>query len=91
MNRLKLCFITLLCVLPLFGSMAQSVKIEGSVRDSQTDELLPGVNVMVKGSSIGAMTNIDGAFSITVQKGSVLEFSFIGYEKQEYGVKGNAK
>ena len=44
MNRLKLCFITLLCVLPLFGSMAQSVKIEGSVRDSQTDELLPGVN-----------------------------------------------
>ena len=91
MNRLKLCFITLLCVLPLFGSMAQSVKIEGSVRDSQTDELLPGVNVMVKGSSIGAMTNIDGAFSITVQKGSLLEFSFIGYEKQEYGVKGNAK
>lgn len=91
MNRLKLCFITLLCVLPLFGSMAQSVKIEGSVRDSQTDELLPGVNVMVKGSSIGAMTNIDGVFSITVQKGSVLEFSFIGYEKQEYGVKGNAK
>ena len=91
MNRLKLCFITLLCVLLLFGSMAQSVKIEGSVRDSQTDELLPGVNVMVKGSSIGAMTNIDGAFSITVQKGSVLEFSFIGYEKQEYGVKGNAK
>ena len=91
MNRLKLCFIPLLCVLPLFGSMAQSVKIEGSVRDSQTDELLPGVNVMVKGSSIGAMTNIDGAFSITVQKGSVLEFSFIGYEKQEYGVKGNAK
>ena len=91
MNRLKLCFITLLCVLPLFGSMAQSVKIEVSVRDSQTDELLPGVNVMVKGSSIGAMTNIDGAFSITVQKGSVLEFSFIGYEKQEYGVKGNAK
>lgn len=91
MNRLKLCFITLLCVLPLFGSMAQSVKIEGSVRDSQTDELLPGVNVMVKGLSIGAMTNIDGAFSITVQKGSVLEFSFIGYEKQEYGVKGNAK
>ena len=81
----------MLCVLPLFGSMAQSVKIEGSVRDSQTDELLPGVNVMVKGSSIGAMTNIDGAFSITVQKGSVLEFSFIGYEKQEYGVKGNAK
>jgi tonB-linked outer membrane protein, susC/ragA family len=71
--------------------MAQSVKIEGSVRNSQTDELLPGVNVMVKGASIGAMTNIDGAFSITVQKGSVLEFSFIGYEKQEYGVKGNAK
>lgn len=66
-------------------------KIEGSVRDSQTDELLPGVNVMVKGSSVGAMTNIDGAFSITVQKSSVLEFSFIGYEKQEYEVKGNAK
>lgn len=46
---------------------------------------------MVKGSSVGAMTNIDGAFSITVQKSSVLEFSFIGYEKQEYEVKGNAK
>ena len=91
MNRLKLCFITLLCVLPLFGSMAQSVKIEGSVRDSQTDELLPGVNVIVKGASAGTMTNIDGVFSTTVQKGSVLEFSFIGYEKQEYEVRGDAK
>ena len=58
MNRLKLCFITLLCVLPLFGSMAQSVKIEGSVRDSQTDELLPGVNVMVKGSSTVSYTHL---------------------------------
>lgn len=85
MNRLKLCFITLLCVLPLFGSMAQSVKIEGSVRDSQTDELLPGVNVMVKGSSIGAMTNIDGAFSITVQKGSVLEFSLSDMRNRSMG------
>ena len=91
MNRLKLCFITLLCVLPLFGSMAQSVKIEGPVRDSQTDELLPGVNVIVKGASAGTMTNIDGVFSTTVQKGSVLEFSFIGYEKQEYEVRGDAK
>ena len=40
---------------------------------------LPGVTVLVKGSSIGASTNADGAFSLNVPEGSTLVFSFVGY------------
>ena len=90
MSKLRLYLILLMCVLPL-GAMAQNMKIEGSIRDSQTKEALAGVNVSVRGESAGTMTDGKGEFSITTQRGSVLEFSFIGYDKQEYVVKTNAK
>ena len=86
MSKLRLYLILLMCVLPL-GAMAQNMKIEGSIRDSQTKEALAGVNVSVQGESAGTMTDGKGEFSITTKKGSVLEFSFIGYDKQEYVVK----
>lgn len=59
------------------------IKISGQVID-ETNESLPGVNVLLKGANIGVVTDIDGNFHIDVpSEKSILVFSFIGYDTQE--------
>lgn len=69
-----------------FGSVNEQ-QAEKSVSGKVTDtsgETLPGVSVIVKGTNIGAMTNIDGVFTIpNVPGNAVLQFSFIGMKTQE--------
>ena len=61
----------------------QSVKtVSGTVADEK-GETLPGVNVVVKGTTNGTITNIDGEYSIEIQQGATLVFSFIGFINQE--------
>ncbi|MFA9390832.1 MAG: SusC/RagA family TonB-linked outer membrane protein [Prolixibacteraceae bacterium] len=68
---------------------AQS-SISGTVQDSEGN-FLPGVNVLVKGTTIGSVTNIDGQFEITnVSSDATLLISFIGYVKEEIPVKGRS-
>ena len=50
---------------------------------------LPGVTVLVRGTSIGTSTNSDGAFTITAPEGSTLVFSFVGYTSQTAAVTAN--
>lgn len=64
----------------------QQKNVTGKVTDSNNNTL-PGVNVVVKGTSIGLTTGIDGNYSISVpSSGSVLSFSFIGYATREITV-----
>lgn len=61
--------------------------ITGTVTSEDSPEGLPGVNVLVQGTGVGTVTDIDGAYSIEVpSEKSVLVFSFIGYQKQEVTV-----
>ncbi|MEH0157704.1 SusC/RagA family TonB-linked outer membrane protein [Limibacter armeniacum] len=65
---------------------SESIKVQGVVSDSETGELLPGVNIRVKNSRLGSITNLDGEFSILLppmQNDIILTFSFIGYSVQE--------
>ncbi|MBA7535396.1 TonB-dependent receptor P3 [subsurface metagenome] len=55
--------------------------ITGIVKDSETD--LPGVSISIKGTSTGTITDQDGGFSINVNEGDTVSFSFIGYETEE--------
>ena len=58
--------------------------ITGVVRDGDTNEPIIGASVWLKNSSVGAVTDIDGKYSITIEGvGGVLEFSYIGMKKQE--------
>ena len=58
--------------------------ITGSVTDSETGETLPGVNVLLKATTIGTVTDIDGNYRITIpDDGEVLVFSSIGYVSEE--------
>ncbi|MDR2037547.1 MAG: SusC/RagA family TonB-linked outer membrane protein [Bacteroidales bacterium] len=64
----------------------QGIRITGTVSDD-SGELLPGVNVVVRGSGQGIMTDINGEFLLSVPSDtSVLQFSFIGYQSQEVTV-----
>ena len=61
--------------------------ISGSVNDATTGEPMPGVNIIVKGTSIGVLTDVKGQYSITVpNRNATLSFSFIGYVLQEIPV-----
>ena len=67
----------------------QQQVITGIVTDIQTGEPLPGVNVVVKGTTIGVITDVSGRYSINVlEKNAVLVFSFIGYTNLEEPVAG---
>jgi TonB-linked SusC/RagA family outer membrane protein len=58
---------------------AQSKTVTGTVSD-ESGETLPGVNVMIKGTTVGTITDINGKYSISVSKSSdLLVFSFVGY------------
>ncbi|GGG51861.1 SusC/RagA family TonB-linked outer membrane protein [Hymenobacter glacieicola] len=63
---------------------AQTREISGRVTDRATGQGLPGVTVLVKGTTVGASTNSDGTYAITVPAGSsVLAFSSIGFVNVE--------
>ena len=65
---------------------AQSATISGRITDSESREPLPGVNVLIKNTTQGTVTDIDGSFSIQAAPDDVLVFSFIGYLTEEYPV-----
>lgn len=65
-------------IIPVSKSAPEKKKITGVVKDANGEPLI-GVNVSVRGSSVGTITNIDGEFSLQAAKGDVVEFSYIGY------------
>lgn len=65
---------------------AQERLVSGNVSD--TGGTLPGVSVIIQGTNQGTMTDLDGGYSIKVNEGQVLEFSFIGYQTQKVTYKG---
>lgn len=68
--------------------LLQELRVTGAVRDAAGISL-PGVNVLVEGTTIGTVTDASGNYSVNVPSGeSVLVFSFIGYLTQEVPVNG---
>ncbi len=65
----------------------QAAALTGKVIDTD-GKALPGVSILIKGTTQGTATDIDGKYSISVKKGQTLEFSFIGYKTQEVVYSG---
>lgn len=85
----RLLFLVLLAVCSI-GAMAQSGKVSGTVVDSNGEPVI-GASVMIKGSSQGAVTDVDGNFSIpNVPSGAQLTVSYIGYVTQTVTTKGSS-
>ncbi len=69
--------------------LAQNLQVRGTITDLQTGDGLPGASVVVQGTTIGAITDIDGKYSIEVPSNeSVLVFSFVGYVSESIPVNG---
>ena len=77
--------VSLLALMVIFaGAQLFAQKVTGKVVD-ETNTPIPGANVVIKGTTNGVITNMDGIFTITpanVQK-DVFQFSFIGYDTKE--------
>ena len=68
---------------------AQQFSITGVVTDKKLNEPIIGASVVVKGTTNGTVTDLDGKFTIQASKSSVLIVSFIGYTPQEFTINGN--
>ncbi len=69
-------------------AMAQNVSVSGTVTSRDDGQPIPGVSVVVKGTTIGTQTDVSGRYSLSVPQGSTLVFSFITFAVREV-VVGN--
>src|SRR5699024_10910534 len=80
--RVFFCF--LMFLFPAVLVQAQDLAVEGKVVDAGMGEPLPGVNIAVKGTTIGTTSDAEGQFQLNVPSGNdTLRFSFIGYQTKE--------
>ena len=79
----------MLILILLSGNIFAQAQVTGKVTDSKTNLPIPGVNVLIEGTTQGTITNIDGSYSITLTDPSAsLVFSFIGYQAQTVSAVG---
>ncbi|MEE1347694.1 MAG: carboxypeptidase-like regulatory domain-containing protein, partial [Bacteroidales bacterium] len=76
-------------VLSMVTALAQSKMVSGVVTDD-TNQPLPGVAVVVPGTTIGTVTDFDGKYSLNVGDAQTLSFSFIGFTSQTVDVAGRS-
>lgn len=87
----RILFLLTVTLLPLFSVSAQEkTEITGNVTSVEDSEALIGVNILVKGTSSGTITDLDGNFTIKASSEDVLVFSFIGYNTKEVPVSGQS-
>ena len=87
-KKILCCLVGLLCLFSLEGQ--NEIRIKGLVTDSVSGEPLPYVSIIVKGTTTGAATDLDGRFSLTVPSsasGKMLEVSYLGYSTKQVPLK----
>ncbi|MFV0507307.1 MAG: SusC/RagA family TonB-linked outer membrane protein [Bacteroidales bacterium] len=82
-----LCLVISLISLLHVSAFAQNVNISGTVTD-ETGQPMVGATVIVKNTTIGVITNIDGRYSIAVPNNATLQFQFLGYVTKEQKIEG---
>lgn len=86
--RLLRLVMAMLCVFTSIGiaSAQEPGTVSGTVTSASDGEPLIGASVLVKGTTIGTDTDIDGKFTVKAKKGDVLQFRYVGYEPSEVKV-----
>ena len=80
---------TLLLLMCVMSSMAVAIEIQHQVTGTVTDaqgEPLPGVNIQIKGTTMGTITDMDGKYSIYAAPSSILVFSYVDKQTQKVKV-----
>jgi len=81
----------LLLVLVVSPAMAQQATVSGTVTSGSDEMPTPGVNVVIKGSSRGTVTDLDGNYTISAAEQDTLVFTYIGYNKEEIAINGRSQ
>src|SRR5699024_9655190 len=83
------------CLMFLFSAglmQAQDLMVKGTVVEVETEEPLPGVNILVKGTTIGVSTDASGNFELAAPSlKDTLVATYIGYQRQEVPINGRTK
>ena len=90
MKKLQL-FLIALTLLFASEAAAQNITVTGIVKDSSNELGVPFASIMVKGTMIGASTDGDGIYTLSVPANGILVFSSIGYKDVEVPVDGKTK
>ena len=84
---LNFLLITMIMLFSVSMTMAQGSVVTGRVTEADTGDPIPGANVVVKGTTTGTVTDVDGKYSLSFdQDNVVLVFSFVGFVSQEVEV-----
>jgi iron complex outermembrane receptor protein len=86
-KRTRMFLLLCIWVLSAINIMAQNIQVNGKVTDQTTGEPIPGVNVVIKSTKQGTVTDVDGQYRISAPKGSTLVFTFVGYIPEEINVE----
>ncbi|MBU2922008.1 TonB-dependent receptor [Winogradskyella psychrotolerans] len=81
----------LFCLIMLPATLLAQSTATGTVTDKANAMPMPGVNVIIKGTSRGTVTDFDGNYSIELSDGEVLVFSYVGYTTQEIVFTGQTR
>ena len=84
----KLLSVLFLLSFTLASVYAQNIQVKGTVVSGSDNEPLPGVNVVVKGTTNGGITDLDGNFTLSVPADATLSITYIGFKSQEVAVNG---
>jgi len=71
-----------------FNAIGQQIQITGKVTSADDGGILPGVSVVIKGTTSGVASNINGDYSIQAPSDAILVFSSVGFQSQEVAVEG---
>lgn len=71
--------------------MAQTVSVKGKVTEAETGQPIPGANVVLKGTTTGIITDLNGNYTLTVPSNGTIVFSFIGFKTAEVPVAGKSE
>jgi iron complex outermembrane recepter protein len=88
-HNLFLCALLTLFLGSTFAQSVSALPITGRVISKSTGEPIPGVNIIVKGTNKGVVTDLSGKFKLEANTGDVIVFSFIGYKAQSVTIGQN--
>lgn len=88
MKTLQKYLLMVLALIPI-TTFAQ-ITVSGTVTEQDTGGPLPGVNVIIKDTSKGTVSDFDGNYIIEANLGDILQFSYIGYKPKEVTIAGNS-
>tara|TARA_B110000014_G_scaffold261415_1_gene253075 strand:+ start:984 stop:4121 length:3138 start_codon:yes stop_codon:yes gene_type:complete len=88
LNQIKKYFFFIL-ILSSWSAFSQDHSVKGTVFD-ENGEGLPGATIIIKGTTLGVVTDLEGVFSLMAYSDSTLEISFSGYQRQEIAINGRS-